>query len=296
MHTLSRSVLVAVVLGCLVCLGASGPAAAAAPRVTIVADSVGGVLFWQRDAREELALGIDLRLDVRTCRRLASEGCEYDGVRPPSALEAIRDLGPALGTAAVVDVGYNDAPGGYGAALDRVMRALLDNGVERVVWVTLRERRSSWAAINDEIREARTRWPQLVVGEWERESSGHDDWFADGIHMNWAGGEGFARFLRPLIVDACAAACAKGGSILAVDGELPPARLRARYVGRLRLSGGTTPYRLSVTGLPKPLRVKGDGTIYGTPKAAGTYPLQVSLVDANGIQNRATVVLRVLRR
>ena len=66
--------------------------------VTLVADSVGGVLFWQRQARDDLGRGIDLRIDIRTCRRLVSEGCAYDGERPPSALDAIRDLGPALGT------------------------------------------------------------------------------------------------------------------------------------------------------------------------------------------------------
>lgn len=296
MLAFSRLAFVAVVLGCLACVGASGSFAASAPRVTIVSDSVGGVLFWQRDAREELALGIDLRMDIRTCRRLATEGCVYDGARPPSALEAIKELGRALGAVAVVDVGYNDAPDGYGAALDRVMRALLDNGVEHVVWLTLRERRSSWADINDEIHDASKRWPQLVVGEWDRESSGHDEWFADGIHMNWVGGAAFGRFLRPLVVQACAAACAAGGSILAVGGELPPARLRTRYVGHLRPSGGAPPYRLTVTGLPAPLRMKVDGTIYGMPKAIGAYPLQVTVLDANGIRNRATVALRVRRR
>ena len=60
---------------------------------------------------------------------------------PPSALDAIRDLGPALGQVAVVDVGYNDTPSGFAAGIDRVMRALVDAGVDQVVWITLRERR-----------------------------------------------------------------------------------------------------------------------------------------------------------
>ena len=47
------------------------------------------------------------------------------------------------------------------------MRALLDTGVERVVWVTLRERRPSWAEINDAIRAGARRWPQISVGEWD---------------------------------------------------------------------------------------------------------------------------------
>ena len=36
--------------------------------------------------------------------------------------------------------------------------------------------------------------------------------------MNWDGGEAFTRFLRLLVVDACASACADGGSMLTVGG------------------------------------------------------------------------------
>jgi hypothetical protein len=164
------------------------------------------------------------------------------------------------------------------------------------VWITLRERQPSWADINDQIREARKRWPQLAVGDWELESRDHDNWFADGIHMNWDGGEAFTRFLRPLVVDACAAACAEGGSMLTVGGPLRWARAGRRYVDRIRISGGTPPYRLTVKGLPAPLRVRGNGTIVGKPKAAGTYSLEVDVVDAAGIRNGATVALKVVHR
>ena len=213
----------------------------------------------------------------------------YDGERPPSALEAIQALGPAVGPLVVVDVGYNDSPAGYGAALDRVMRALLDTGVERVVWVTLRERRPSWAEINDAIRAGARRWPQISVGEWDRESVGHDEWFADGIHMNWDGGTGFARFLRALVLDACTAACAPGDGVLAVrtDG-LRKAHVGARYVGRLEASGGTPPYRWSVVGLPQPLHLRSDGAIWGRPRTSGTFELVAAVVDATGVRNRGS--------
>jgi hypothetical protein len=69
-----------------------------------------------------------------------------------------------------------------------------------------------------------------------------------------------------------------------------------RFVDRIRMSGGSPPYRISVKGLPAPLRVRGDGTIVGTPKVPGTYSLDVAVVDAAGIRNRGTVVLRVVRR
>jgi hypothetical protein len=69
-----------------------------------------------------------------------------------------------------------------------------------------------------------------------------------------------------------------------------------RYLDRLRVTGGTPPYRVSVKGLPAPLRVLGDGTILGKPKAPGAYPLDVAVVDATGIRNESTVLLRVGRR
>jgi putative Ig domain-containing protein len=296
MLTPLRALLAAIALAVVLGWGASGAAVRAAPRVTLVADSVGGVLFWQRQARDELGRGIDFRIDIRTCRRLVSEGCVYDGERPPSVLEAIGDLGSALGQVAVIEVGYNDAASGFAAGIDRVMRALVDAGVDQVVWITLRERQASWADINDQIREARKRWPQLAVGDWEFESRDHDEWFADGIHMNWDGGEAFTRFLRPLVVGACGPACVEGGSILTVGGPLRWARSGMRYVDRIRISGGTPPYRLTVKGLPAPLRVLRDGTIVGRPKAAGTYSLEVDVVDVAGIRNRATVTLKVVRR
>jgi len=296
MVTPHRALLAATVAAVILGWGTVAAAVAGAPRVTLVADSVGGVLFWQQDARDDLARGIDLRVEIRTCRRLVTDGCVYSGERPPSALAAIRELGPALGRVVVLDVGYNDAPDGFDAGIDRVMGALVAAGVDRVVWLTLRERRASWAEINDRIREARKRWPQLQIGDWELESHDHDAWFTDGIHMSWVGGAAFASFLRPLVLAACGNECGEGGSMLAVAGPLRAAHAGRRYVDRFRASGGTPPYRLSVKGLPAPLRMRPDGTIYGKPKAPGAFPLDVEVVDAAGIRSDGTVLLKILRR
>ena len=84
--------------------------------------------------------------------------------------------------------------------------------------------------------------------------------------------------------------------MLSVGGPPRRARSGVRFVDRIRMSGGTPPYRLSVKGLPAPLRVRAEGTIVGTPKVPGTYSLDVAVVDAAGLRNRATVVLRILRR
>jgi hypothetical protein len=67
---------------------------------------------------------------------------------PVSVLDVVRRRGPELGYLILVDIGYNDVADGYADGIDEVMRALAAAGVERVVWITLRESQASWAAIS----------------------------------------------------------------------------------------------------------------------------------------------------
>ena len=205
---MSRAVaLAAVVLAGCVAAGAGRAVPAPAPRVTMITDSVGGVLYWSVDARHVLGRGLDFKLETKTCRRLVAVGCPAYGERPPSALETIQALGTSLGAVVIVDVGYNDLADGYADGLDTVMRALVAAGVQHVVWVTLEETRDPWIAINAQIRAAPARWPQLAVADWAPVAAGHPEWFADRVHMNGAGGMGFAQFLRPIVLGACGSPC-----------------------------------------------------------------------------------------
>jgi hypothetical protein len=100
---------------------ALAPAAAgAAPRVTVISDSVGGVLS-QPEAQRILSPGLDVHVDWIVCRKLVDPGC---GGGPPSALATVEALGPAVGSIVVVDVGYNDAPSVYAPGIELVLRAL----------------------------------------------------------------------------------------------------------------------------------------------------------------------------
>ena len=189
-----------------------GPAAAARGpgRVTMITDSVGGVLYWVRPALDELSDGLDLQLETKTCRKLVAAGCWAYDESPPSALETVQQLGHELGAVLIVDVGYNDLAADYADGLDQVMHAALDAGVHRVVWVTLEEREHAWVEINAKIRAATARWPQLVVADWGAASAGQP-WFVDDAHMSAVGGVQFARFLRPIVLEACGAACPIAG-------------------------------------------------------------------------------------
>jgi hypothetical protein len=83
------------------------------------------------------------------------------------------------------------------------MRALLAAGVERVIWVTLREASAKaglYAQSNARIRAADRRWKRLVVADWNAHSRGRPWFRTDGLHLTPAGAMGLAQLLRPLVL------------------------------------------------------------------------------------------------
>jgi ABC-type amino acid transport substrate-binding protein len=165
--------------------------------VTLIGDSVSAALNWTPAARPLLTAGLNVRFEADSCRRLEAPSC--GNPPPPTALQTIASDGHALGQVVVMDVGYNDAASTYAAELDTAMRAMVAAGVRHVVWVTLRERFDNYRLMNGVIRNARRRWPQLVVADWNAYSTGKP-WFAsDGIHLNASGAAGLAQLLRPFL-------------------------------------------------------------------------------------------------
>lgn len=186
----------------LVLAAVCAPAASAGEpvRVTMLADSVGAALLWDPGPFAAFSAGLDVRGDAYGCRKLVVPGCpSAAGSNPPSALEAIDAFGTGLGPVVVVDVGYNDVPDTYADALDTVMKALLANGVQRVVWVTLTESEGAWKQINAVIRAAPARWPQLAVADWGAVPE-DPAWFKDTVHYDHDGAVAFGAFLRPIVV------------------------------------------------------------------------------------------------
>jgi hypothetical protein len=191
-------------------------AASAAParmqpslRATFVGDSVSASISYVPTAQARLERGMRVRLDLAVCRRLVEPSCSYDGSAPSTALQAVQSYGHSLGKVLIVKVGYNESAAGYGRGIDRVMRAAIADGATGVVWVTLREQgsySSLYHATNAVIRQAGTRWPQLVVADWNSYSAGKPWFGSDGLHLSTTGATALATFLRPYILRAAATA------------------------------------------------------------------------------------------
>lgn len=203
------AVLVAGALLATVVVAGATSAVRTKPRVSVIGDSIVTAVDSTPPARTLLGRNVDLRFLAVTCRRLVQPSCWYNGVRPPNAMDVIRTSGASLGETVVVESGYNEYVQVYAADIDTVMQALVDAGAQTVLWLTLREQRPDYATMNSQIREAASRWPELVVVDWNAASRDRPWFNADGLHLNEQGALGMARLLRKFVVEyACAGSCA----------------------------------------------------------------------------------------
>jgi hypothetical protein len=182
------------------------------PRVTVIGDSIITAVQYTSQAKTLLGQNVDLHFLAAVCRRLVQPSCWYKGIRPETALDLIQDGGTALGDTVVVESGYNEYVDQYPSDIDTIMRALVAAGVQRVLWMTLKEERQSYTTMNAQIRAATARWPQLVVVDWNA-ASRNRPWFSgDGLHLDYDGAIGMARLLRKYVVTyACGGLCRRSG-------------------------------------------------------------------------------------
>ena len=160
-------------------------------RTYLLGDSVAA---WSADVLTKQLGPAGVVLDAVACRGTVYS-CVTPGQRgrPPSGLATIQASRGRLGASVILELGYNDRP--LAGAIDRVMRELRRQGVRRVVWVNLSERRSEYRATNQALSAARARWPELRVLDWRAASAGHSSWFIDGVHLTTTGKSAFAGFL-----------------------------------------------------------------------------------------------------
>lgn len=195
-----RTLLLATVLAALVALGPAAGSAEAV-KLTFIGDSKAAGIEYSAEAKRLLARGHTVRRDLKVCRRLVAQGCVYQGVRPRSALQAIRYYGTGLGTVLVVDVGYNDSSATYRTQLRMVVKAARNRGVKGIVWVNLRAVRPDYKKINAIIAQEAQRRPIIYLANWNAYTRGKPaSWFGnDGIHLTGAGAVGLVKLIRRYI-------------------------------------------------------------------------------------------------
>jgi len=126
----------------------------------------------------------------------------------PSGIDAAATL-PANLDLVVVELGYNPSAN-MAADIDTMMTALDQRGARQVMWINMAEIRlnangtSADGAANAALRQARNRWPQLTVADWNTARSAADaqraQWISsDGVHLTTSGQAQFALWVRQMI-------------------------------------------------------------------------------------------------
>ena len=286
---MGRTVLVTVRLA--LALGATPARADGGPRVTVIGDSVLTAVEWNDGPTRILEDGLDVQLDIGVCRTLVGESCPFQGARVPTLVEEVHRLGSQIAPSVVVEVGYNDDPATFASAVEESLYALHDAGVREVRWLTLREVKSQYTAMNAVLRDAAARHPELALVDWNAYSAGHPEWFQnDGEHLVYGG----AIAMASIIHAALRAPFASSTGAITVAAP-PVARAQRRYAARLRADGGVGPYTFRVvTGRPPlGLHLRPDGRIYGRPRGRSSTRLTIQVTDMLGSTVLQPLMLRV---
>jgi hypothetical protein len=288
-----------VVITLLALAGAAAARPDAAVRVTVFGDSAATAMAYDPTAKRTLGRGIDLRLEVAACRRVGDASCPYDGVRPPNVIDRAGELGAELGPVVVVVVGYNDYEANYAGNIEQALAVFRRVGVQRVLWATLRESRQSYASMNDTIRDAGRRHPEMTVVDWNAVSRYEPGWFqSDGIHLTASGAEGMAELVNGTLVQLGIAPKPSAPStkqLVIASRALPTGHRGRAYSARLQATGGSVPYRWARVGgvLPPGVRLAVSGRLSGVPVRTGTFTIRARVADRSGSTRARVFSLRI---
>ncbi|HZQ82471.1 MAG TPA: putative Ig domain-containing protein [Gaiellaceae bacterium] len=290
-----RGVIVALVACCSAALVATAGAPARATQlreVTLIGDSVSDAIQLDSQAAGIFKEGIVADFQAAPCRRLEGEGCPVNGVRPPSAVQLIQSMGSKLGPVVVMDVGYNDPEDQYAGNIADALAALKAAGVQRVLWVNLRESRHPYITMNGDIEAAAEKNPQMSVIDWNMYSRSHLDWFqSDGIHLVHAGAVAMATLIhKTLVSDGVTSP-----PVYVTTRTLPLAHRGHKYTATLEAHGGIAPFGWTLLErAPAGIHLRADGLVYGSPTAkVGRYTFNVQVRDAAGFLATQRLTLRI---
>jgi Putative Ig domain len=274
----------------------AGPSATAPlPHVTVLGDSVLTAVEWNDAPLATLQHGFDMYMDIAVCRTVSGVSCPFQGGRVPTLMDVIGALGIRLGPTVLVETGYNDLPQELEDEVETAVRAMLDLGVQRILWANFPDYSEHWATMNDALAHVAARHPQMTVIDWDTYSHDHWSWFqGDGIHLVYDGAMAMATLFNQALLAATAPPPPPPPPLRAVPTTLPRALVGRAYATHLVAEAGTAPYRWRSIGgrLPRGLHLLANGTIEGVPRRAGAAVLTLKVVDARG--SAATVRERLV--
>lgn len=228
-----------------------------AANVALIGDSVGD------SARNELVRLTDgtfssLSINTLVSRFITKTPPTPSGVQVANAVPMNLDV-------AVVELGYNPSDN-MAADIDAMMRALNQRGTKRVVWINMAEIRagsggsSYYGAANAALQQARSRWPNLIVADWNAASAAagieRARWISsDGVHLSATGQAQFALWIRQLVGGSGPI----GGAFRPTQRFAPNQRIELQVVGA------------KVTGT--------DGATRSIPVGASAVGLNITAVD-----------------
>jgi hypothetical protein len=303
MTSLRRFAILTALLACTML--PAGAAGAAAPRVTIVSDSVLTAVTWgNAPAQATLEQNLDVQLDAGVCRRLNVQSCEFNGGYVPTTLDVLYGWRTTLGPVVVIVDGYNDVPASFASDVELTLDTLRNDGVQHVLWLNLHAVRPEYAQKNDVLAAAALHHPELRVLDWNTYSSAHPEWYqTDYIHLVPAGGVAVAAYIHQAILDALAPPAAapqpKAPSLVVKVKRQLLGRVGTRFDRKLKASGGVGTLRWLASGRAlrqSKLHLLSGGVLRGRPTRPGTHWLSLEVVDSSGATAHATIRFTVRPR
>ena len=291
-----RSALAAAAVLIVLMLVASVSAAPAPslPRVTVIADSAFAAVTGSQEPLAVVKSGFAVDIDVGICRRLTGTSCPADGgVAPPTLVDVVHSLGPAIAPTVVVEVGYNEVADTFPQSVEAAITTLLGAGVTKILWLTLADGRPQYVPMNQVLVAAAARHPELELVDWAAASRGHDSWFqGDSVHLTYDGALGMAQLLHDALMEALVP------PLVVSPTKLPVAHVGKPYSAQLRARGGILPYRWRLTSgaLPTGLHLLASGRLTGTPHRSRKLGLSFRITDAVGQTTRMSTTITIARR
>ena len=184
-----------------------------APHISLIGDSTLTGVRWYADYGP--LTRFNFVLSAESCRRTFEQSCiSREGYRSANVVQAMKNLDGELGDVLVVMSGYNDPIGSIDEAIDAVLGEARDQGVDHVVWLSLRTSADvdySDPQEQSSINTFREYNEQLVaaaadsdgflqIADWATYSNGASAWFEyDGVHLTATGADAVAVFIAGMV-------------------------------------------------------------------------------------------------